>query len=357
MLGEPLSEQETLDAVAQAAAEALGGDSAAVLKSAGRRARARRRPRALGRTRRPSPREPGVAAWLRRSGKVLASSRLLEDDRFGEGLGRPRAARTARSLLAVPLQQPGGEGAGSRSSSSGASGRSTTTARAGAQVAGAARGALERSDLFERERRSRQLAQHLALAGRGLAGELDPDNVLDHAVRYAVSLLGADGASVRVLEGDEVVVARSRGPRASSIGARHAHASTAWLVGGHRPDAGNARRSPTAAAIRGSPTPTRCSPPATRATSACRWSGTDESVHGILAVYSTAAARVAGGGGRGAACARRDAAAAARANAELYQGVSHEQQRGEAILANVADGIVAVDREGRSCSGTRRRSA
>ena len=39
-------------------------------------------------------------------------------------------------------------------------------------------------------------------------------------------------------------------------------------------------------------------------------------------------------------------AATARANAELYQGVSHEQQRSEAILANVADGIVAVDREG-----------
>ena len=40
-------------------------------------------------------------------------------------------------------------------------------------------------------------------------------------------------------------------------------------------------------------------------------------------------------------------AATARVNAELYQGVSHEQQRSEAILANVADGIVAVDREGR----------
>ena len=40
-------------------------------------------------------------------------------------------------------------------------------------------------------------------------------------------------------------------------------------------------------------------------------------------------------------------AAAARANAELYQGVRHEQQRSEAILANVADGIVAVDRDGK----------
>ena len=32
---------------------------------------------------------------------------------------------------------------------------------------------------------------------------LDPDNVLDQAATFAVQLLGADGASVRILEGDE----------------------------------------------------------------------------------------------------------------------------------------------------------
>ena len=47
------------------------------------------------------------------------------------------------------------------------------------QVAGAARGALERSELYESERRSRSLAQRLARAGGELAGELDPDNLLD----------------------------------------------------------------------------------------------------------------------------------------------------------------------------------
>ena len=74
--------------------------------------------------------------------------------------------------------------------------------------------------------------------------------------------------------------------------------------------------------------------------------GPEESVQGILAVYD----------GRTrewreeeveALHALGASAAAARANAELYQGVSHEQQRSEAILANVADGIVAVDREGK----------
>ena len=41
------------------------------------------------------------------------------------------------------------------------------------------------------------------------------------------------------------------------------------------------------------------------------------------------------------------AAATACLNADLYQGVSHEQQRSEAILTNIADGIVAIDQEER----------
>jgi PAS domain S-box-containing protein len=40
-------------------------------------------------------------------------------------------------------------------------------------------------------------------------------------------------------------------------------------------------------------------------------------------------------------------ASAAIANAELYQGVAEEKERSEAILGNIADGIVATDREGR----------
>jgi two-component system sensor histidine kinase VicK len=40
-------------------------------------------------------------------------------------------------------------------------------------------------------------------------------------------------------------------------------------------------------------------------------------------------------------------ASAAVANAELYQRVAEEKERSEAILANIADGIVAVDREDR----------
>jgi PAS domain S-box-containing protein len=74
--------------------------------------------------------------------------------------------------------------------------------------------------------------------------------------------------------------------------------------------------------------------------------GPEDAVHGILAVYGRAV-RDWSEEEADALHALAATAGAARSNAELYQGVSHEQQRSEAILANVADGIVAVDREGK----------
>ena len=73
--------------------------------------------------------------------------------------------------------------------------------------------------------------------------------------------------------------------------------------------------------------------------------GPDEAVQGILAVYGRRPREWREEEAE-AMNALAATAAAARSNAELYQGVSHEQQRSEAILANVADGIVAVDRDG-----------
>ena len=74
--------------------------------------------------------------------------------------------------------------------------------------------------------------------------------------------------------------------------------------------------------------------------------GPDGSVHGILAVYAVRP-RVWRPEEEEVLLALAATATSARMNAELYQGVSQEQQRSEAILANVADGIVAVDREGK----------
>jgi PAS domain S-box-containing protein len=345
VLSEPLSEQETFVAVAQAAAEALGGDSAAVLRPAGHELEL-----AGG-----YELAEGLAAHLResasvlslcaRGGKVLASRRLHEDDRFGHGLGAAAAAADRGSLLAVPLQQPGGAGAGLvLVFFRGERVFGDEQLELAAQVAAAARGALERSDLYERERRSRQLAQRLALAGRGLAGELDADNVLDQTVRYAVELLGGDGASVRVLDGDEVIVRAAAGPGAGDALDTRAP-STAWLVG----DIVQTRATRAIADVRGDSRVAEADAMVAAGYAAylgVPMIGPEESAQGILAVYSTRPREWREEEAE-ALHALAATAAASRVNAELYQDVSHEQQRGEAILANVADGIVAVDRDGR----------
>ena len=281
-----------------------------------------------------------------RGGKVLASRRLRDDDRFGDGLGTAAAAAGRDSLLAVPLQQPGGEGAGLvLVFFQGERAFDDDQLELAAQVAAAARGALERSALYERERRSRHLAQRLAQSGRELAGELDPDNVLDASVRHAVQLLEADGASVRMLEGDEVVVRSVAGP--GGIDALDTRApSTAWLVGDIVQT--RATRSIPDVAVDPRVGRGRCDarPQATAGYLGVPMIGPEESAHGILAVYSMRPREWREEEAE-ALLALAATAAAARANAELYQGVSHEQQRGEAILANVADGIVAVDRDGK----------
>ena len=345
VLSEPLSAEATLDAVAQAAAEALGGDSAAVLRSDGDELELAGAHGLDG----------GLAGYLRaeaaaltacaRAGKVLASRRLRDDGRFADGLAEAAEKADCGSLLAIPLVQPAGDGLGLVIVFF----RGETVfgdeqlALAG-QVAGAARGALERSELYERERRARSLAQRLAHAGRALAGELDPDNLLDLAARSAVELLEAGGASIRLLEGDEVVGRAATGDgELESVGARTP--STAWLVG----DIVQTRSARAIADVRDD---ARIGDADTMLAAGYAaylgvpMVGPDGSVHGILAVYDERP-RVWRAEEEEVLQALAATATSARLNAELYQGVSQEQQRSEAILANVADGIVAVDREGK----------
>mgnify|MGYP000274084808 CR=1 FL=1 len=177
-----------------------------------------------------------------------------------------------------------------------------------------------------------------------LAGELDPDNVLDVAVRHARELLHADAASVRVLEGDEVVVRAAAGPgEDAALGTRMP--STSWLVG----DIVQTRATRELADVRSDPRVGEADVMLSAGHAAylgVPMVGPDEATQGIVAVYASRPRRWREEE-TDALLALAATAAAARANAELYQGVSHEQQRSEAILANVADGIVAVDREGK----------
>ena len=347
VLSQPLSAEATFDAVAQAAAESLGADSAAVLRSDGGDLRLAGAS-GLG---------PALTAYLReeagrltgaaRAGRVLASRRLAEDGRFGPGLAAAARAGERRSLLAIPLVQPAGDELGLVL----AFFRDETVFHEGqlelaGHVAGAARGALERSELYERERAARSIAQRLARAGRELAGLLDPDDVLDVAARSAVGLLRADGASVRTLEEDELVFRAVQGaaepdPDVSAVRTP----STAWLVGDIVQT-----RSPRALEDASDDTRVREADPLLAATYGSYLGvpivDPDGSVGGILAVYDLGPRRWRPEEEE-ALVSLASTAGTAYVNASLYQGVSHEQQRSEAILTNVADGIVAVDRDGR----------
>ncbi len=344
VLSEPLSATATLDAVAQAATDALGGSFAAVLRSNGGRlalAGEHELPIEIATHLRGATEDDLLRAA--RAPRVLASRLLREDTRFGSTLLAAADAAGARSLLAVPLAQPRSESNGlvlvffreERTFSD-------EQLELAGHVAGAARGALERSELYELERRSRSLAQRLARSSSELASELDPDNVLDQAVQRAVDLLDVPAASARIFEGDELVLRSALGEGAAEV-LETRSPSTAWLVG----DIVQSRSSRAIADVGDDPRAAEADPMV--AAGHVAYLGTpmirpDGTVLGVLAVYDRERRewRDEEGEALGALAA---SAAAARSNADLYQGVKHEQQRSEAILANVADGIVAIDRE------------
>jgi PAS domain S-box-containing protein len=345
ILAQPLSLTETLDAVAQAASEALGGSFAAVLM--------------------PEPRElhlagshelpEGLAEFLHqglggstplldaaRRRRILAAPTVAKDDRFGANWASLADDAGFVSLLAIPVEAPRRDEPGLGLVFFAEEQAFTDDEIELAQnLAGAARGALERAELYEAERQSRAIAQQLARTGTLLASELDPDAILDEIVAQAPGLVGADSATVSLIEGDELVVSAAHGDdaqaalgsRASAVGElageviqsrgpvvlgdveRHIAATDPILESGHR-------------AFLGVPLV-----------------GSEGAVHGVLAVYAReprawreeeieAVAALAGN------------ASAFLSNAELYQRVVLERERSFAILGNVADGIVAVDRDG-----------
>jgi PAS domain S-box-containing protein len=345
VLAQPLSLTETLDAVAQAASEALGGSFAAVLMPEPkdlRLAGSHELPESLadflaGGLSGPTPLRD--AASRRR---VLAAPNVEGDERFDDDWHELAREAAFASLLAVPVEAPRRDqpGLGLVFFTEEQSFTDDEIELAN-NLAGAARGALERAELYESERKSRAIAQQLARTGSLLASELDPDAILEEIVQQAPELVDAESAAVSVIEGDELVVSAAYGPaaeaalglRASSLGElagevvqtrapvargdvdRLLAASDPILEAGHR-------------AFLGAPL-----------------LGPEGAVHGVLAVYAQeprswreeeveAIAALAGN------------ASAFLSNAELYQRVVLERERSVAILGNVADGIVAVDREG-----------
>ena len=300
----------------------------------------------------------GLAAYLRdggrgpdrgrprRQGARVAPARRRRPLRRGLA----RAAADAESRLAArdPARAAGECGSRARARLLPRARRCSTDEQLelAGHVAGAARGALERSELYERERRARSLAQQLARAGASSRASSTRTTCSTSAVRSAVELRRGRrrlGAPARGRRGRRARRRRGRGGARRSARARRrppgwsatsSRRARTRAIADVRDDARIGEADPMlAAGYAGLP---RRADDRAR-TGRCRASSPS----------TPAPARLARGGGRGAAGARGDAPPARAMNAELYQGVSHEQQRSEAILANVADGIVAVDREGK----------
>ncbi len=348
VLGQSLSRAATLEAVAQAAAEALGGQFAAVLISTGGRlgpAGAFELPPRLARFLDEGVSEDSSLGRAAAERRVLAAPAVADDERFAD-VWRDLAVKTPyTSLLSVPVETPRRETAGLVIVFF-ADERLFTDddLELARHLADAARGALERSELFEAERTSRTLAQQLARTGSVLATELDPAAVLEEVVQQASQLLGADASAIRVLDQDELVVSAADGAGAlEAIGVRSP--AGAWLSG----DVVQSR-APVAIEDASDDRRLRDLDPMLAA-GHCSFLGVplvgpEGALHGVLAIY-----------GRKARSWREEEVEALRAlaantsaalsNAELYQRVALEKERSFAILANIADGIVAVDREGR----------
>lgn len=349
MLGQSLSLSATLEALAEATRDAFGGDSAAVLVPRGGELEL------AASVRLPARLTAALAAGVPESAttlvsaaadkRTLASPKLATDDRFDAAWLTLMRETEVSALLAIPIESP-------RAARCGLTivffAREHTFTDEDLEVArhlaDAARGALERSELFEAERTARALSQQLARTGSVLATELDPAAVLEEVVQQARALLAADACAVRTLEDDELVVAAAVGDEANEIvGARMSAAG--WL-------SGDVFQSRTPVALEDASTDERLAgadqlvAAGYHAYLGVPLSGPEGAPAGVLAVYARrprawrpeeieALQALAGN------------TSAALANAELYSRVSLEKERSVAILANIADGIVAVDRDGR----------
>ncbi len=349
VLGQSLSRGATLEAVVQAAAEALGGNSAAVLVPSSGRLEAAGTYElpadlALIFEQRAAERQ-GPFFRAAAEGRILVSSSISEDERLLPDLRAAAAANRYHSLISVPVDAP-------RDADRGlvlvffAEERSfdDDDLELARHLADATSGALERSELFEAERGARALAQQLTRTGRLLTSELDPAAVLDEVVQQAPALVNADAAAFRLREEDELVVTAADGPGAeSALGSRSP--AGAWLSGDVVQSG-----APVALGRAGEDERLRGLDPMLQAGHAAFLgvpvAGPEGATVGVLAVYASVP-REWREEEIEALLAVAASTSAALSNAELYQRVALERERSVAILANIADGIVAVDREGK----------
>ncbi len=347
VLGQSLSRAATLEAVAQAAADALGAASAAVLMPyAGGLALAGAHdlPAGLAEQLGSSLDDDDALGRAAAHARMIAAPVLADDERLPAEWRGAVAQAGYRALLSIPVDAPRHEAGGlvivfftqERVFSE----DDLELAR---HLADATQGALERSELFEAERGARALAQQLTRTGMLLTTELDPAAVLDEVVQQAPELVNADACAIRVLDGDELVVSAAEGLGSEeALGARSP--ANAWLSG----DVVQSRSPVALENAGGDPRLRELDPMLSGGNAAflgVPLAGPEGGPLGVLAVYA-AEPRPWREEEVEAMLALAASTSAALSNAELYQRVALEKERSFAILANIADGIVAVDREG-----------
>jgi len=348
VLGEPLSREETLDAAAQAAGEALGGSFAAVLMpgpSGLELAGGHDLPAPLAEALREElPQSAHALATAASERRVLAARMVADDERFDADWRELAVDSGYTSLLAIPVEAP-------RADEDGLAIVFFVEERAftdddlelARQLARAARGALERSELYEAERSSRALSQQLARTSSLLATELDPVAVLEEVAVQAPALLGVEACSIRALDGDDLVVTAASGEGAAEALGTIAPATSA-LAG----EIVQTRLPIAIANVEEDGRPLDGEPVVAagyRSYLGVPLAGPEGTLYGVLAVYGLRP-RTWRDEEVEALVALAGNASAAMANAELYQRIALEREQSVAILANIADGIVAVDREG-----------
>jgi len=347
VLGSTLSLGETLNALAQAACDAFGGVAALVLEPRGERlylTGSHELPAALERALAEGleeNRSPLTAAA--REERLVTASSLQDDDRFEKELRQLLVDIGFRSLLCAPVAGARGENNAAVVLFDEPRSFSDDDIALARHLSGAARGSVERAELFEGERRARAFSQRLAEVGGVLAMKLDVATAFETVVREAPALFEADAAVLRLLENDELVVRAAGGPGTGAlVGTRASSAAGAAGV------VAQSRAPLVIEQVASTPRLRREDPLLGSTMAACvavPMIAHGGRLYGVLAVYSESV-RAWGDDEVQALLALGATASSALSSAELYQRVAEEKERSEAILANIADGIVAVDREG-----------
>ena len=348
VLGGPLSLTETIEAVALAGKEALGGSAACVLMPGASGlvlvASLDLPPALASALASGLPAGAAALASTAAEGRVLAAPAVATDERFELEWRSMAGQAGVAGLLGIPVSDLA-------SDESGLVLVLFDEARVfddddlelAHQLARAAEDALRRSELFEAERSSRALAQQLARTGSLLATELDPRAVLDEVVTRAPELLDVEACAIRVLEGAELVVRAAFGE-----GVERSLASRAPASGRLSGDVVQSRAPVAVEAVGGDQRLLAADPILSAGYEAylgVPLARPEGGPHGVLSVYA-GRPRLWREDEIDALLALAANASSALSNAELYQRVALEKERSEAILANIADGIVATDRDG-----------